>query len=42
MLKFAANISMLFREMELLERFSAVRTAGFDDVDCSFPTIPTI
>jgi hydroxypyruvate isomerase len=37
MLKIAANISMLFREMPLLDRFRASRAAGFDGVEMQFP-----
>jgi hydroxypyruvate isomerase len=36
-LKIAANISMLFRELPLLERFEAARAAGFDGVEMQFP-----
>jgi hydroxypyruvate isomerase len=35
--KFSANISMLFRERPLLERFAAARAAGFDAVEIQFP-----
>jgi hydroxypyruvate isomerase len=37
MLEIAANISTLFREMPLLERFLAARAAGFDGVEMQFP-----
>jgi len=37
MLKIAANISMLFPEIPLLERFQAARAAGFDGVEMQFP-----
>lgn len=37
MLEIAANISTLFREMPLLERFHAARVAGFDGVEMQFP-----
>jgi hydroxypyruvate isomerase len=37
MLKFAANLSMLFTEMPFLERFAAARDAGFDAVEYLFP-----
>lgn len=37
MVKIAANISMLFREMPLLDRFRASRAAGFDGVEMQFP-----
>lgn len=35
--RFAANLSMLFRELPLLERFAAARDAGFDAVEVLFP-----
>lgn len=35
--RFAANLSMLFREMPLLERFGAARQAGFKAVEVLFP-----
>jgi hydroxypyruvate isomerase len=41
MLNIAANISMLFREMPLLERFQAARDAGFDGVEMQFPYADT-
>ncbi len=34
---FSANLSMLFRELPFIERFSAARKAGFDHVECWFP-----
>ena len=37
MLKFSANISLLFREVPLLERFAAARTAGFAAVEIQAP-----
>ncbi len=37
MLKIAANISMLFREIPVLDRFRASRAAGFDGVEMQFP-----
>jgi hydroxypyruvate isomerase len=37
MLNIAANISLLFREMPLLERFEAARAAGFKGVEIQFP-----
>src|SRR5271165_1698024 len=37
MLKIAANISLLFREVTLPERFQAARAAGFDGVEIQFP-----
>lgn len=35
--RFAANISMLFTERPLLERFAAAKAAGFDAVEILFP-----
>jgi hydroxypyruvate isomerase len=35
--RFSANISMLFRERPLLERFAAARRAGFAAVEIQFP-----
>jgi hydroxypyruvate isomerase len=35
--KIAANISMLFRELTLLDRFQAARSAGFDGIEMQFP-----
>lgn len=37
MLNIAANISVLFRELPLLERFAAARGAGFGGVEVQFP-----
>lgn len=37
MLNIAANISTLFREVPLLERFQAARAQGFDGVEMQFP-----
>lgn len=37
MLRFSANLSMLFTERPLLERFAAARAAGFDAVEIQFP-----
>lgn len=37
MLKFVANLSMLFAEMPMLGRFSAARAAGFLAVEMHFP-----
>src|SRR5690554_6549969 len=37
MLKFSANLSILFTELPFLERFAAARQAGFDAVECWFP-----
>jgi len=36
MLFFAANISMLFTELDFLERFARAATAGFRAVECQF------
>ncbi len=36
-LKFAANLSLLFNERPLIERFAAARAAGFDAVEIQFP-----
>ncbi|WP_317202949.1 2-oxo-tetronate isomerase [Janthinobacterium sp.] len=35
--KFAANLSMLFTEVDFLERFGAARSAGFEAVEFLFP-----
>ena len=35
--KLAANLSMLFPELDFLERFSAARAAGFRYVEYQFP-----
>lgn len=35
--RFAANLSMLFRELPLQERFAAAKDAGFDAVEILFP-----
>src|SRR5690606_3024921 len=37
MLKFSANLSILFTELPFMERFAAARQAGFDAVECWFP-----
>ena len=37
MLKFSANLSILFTELPFLERFAAARRAGFSAVECWFP-----
>lgn len=37
MLRFAANISLLFTEWPLLDRFSAARDAGFEAIEVQFP-----
>ncbi len=35
--KFAVNLSMLFTEYPLIERFAAAKAAGFDHVEIQFP-----
>jgi hydroxypyruvate isomerase len=35
--KFAANLTMLFNEVDFPDRFAAARRAGFDGVECQFP-----
>ena len=37
MLKFAANISTMFVELEYLDRYAAAAKAGFKMVECQFP-----
>jgi 2-dehydrotetronate isomerase len=37
MLRFAANISFLFKELPFLDRFAAAAEAGFDLVECHWP-----
>src|SRR5580658_9730979 len=37
MVKLAANLSMLFNEVDFLERFTAAHRAGFDAVEYLFP-----
>ena len=37
MIKFSANLSMLFTELDFLERFSAAKNAGFEYVEYLFP-----
>lgn len=37
MAKFAANLSMLFTEVDFLERFDAAAQAGFSGVEYLFP-----
>jgi hydroxypyruvate isomerase len=37
MLKFTANLSMLFTEQPLIERFKAAKQAGFNAVEIQFP-----
>ena len=35
--RFCANLSMLFTELPLLERFGVARAAGFEGVEILFP-----
>src|SRR5512139_3235336 len=35
--RFAANLSMLFTELDFLDRFEAASRAGFTGVECHFP-----
>ena len=37
MLQFSANLSMLFTELPLVQRFHAARQAGFSAVEIQFP-----
>ncbi len=37
MLKFAANISTMFNELEYLQRYGAAAKAGFKMIECQFP-----
>ncbi|MDD5410495.1 MAG: TIM barrel protein [Methylobacter sp.] len=37
MLKFTANLSLLFNEVELIDRFKAAKQHGFDAVEIQFP-----
>lgn len=37
MAKFSANLSMLFADRPLIERFGAARAAGFEAVEVQFP-----
>src|SRR5688572_3526582 len=37
MLAFSANLSMLFAEVQFLQRFAKARSAGFRGVECQFP-----
>ena len=37
MLSFSANVSMLFTEVDFLERFGRASSAGFRAVECQFP-----
>ena len=41
-MKLAANISMLFTEQPLLERFSAAKAAGFNAVEIQFPYVENV
>jgi hydroxypyruvate isomerase len=40
--KFAANLSLLFCELPLLDRFAAAREAGFDTVEVQFPYVEPV
>jgi hypothetical protein len=35
--QFSANLSLLFKEYPLIDRFSAAKNAGFDAVEIQFP-----
>ena len=35
--KFAANISMMFNELDFLDRFAAAAAAGFEGIEFLFP-----
>src|ERR1019366_3508244 len=37
MLRFAANLSWMFKEWDFLDRFAAAADAGFSQVECLFP-----
>ena len=37
MLKFTANLSLLFTEVELIDRFKAARQQSFNAVEIQFP-----
>lgn len=37
MLRFAANLTTLFNDLDFLERFEAAAAAGFSAVECQFP-----
>ncbi|MDP2904454.1 MAG: hypothetical protein Q8N96_15330 [Methylovulum sp.] len=37
MLKFTANLSLLFTEAELIDRFKAAKQHGFNGVEIQFP-----
>ena len=39
---FSANLSLLFKELPLIDRFSAAKNAGFDAVEIQFPYELTI
>lgn len=41
-MKLAANLSMLFTELPLLERFSAAKAAGFNAVEIQFPYVEKV
>jgi hydroxypyruvate isomerase len=41
-LRISANLSLLFAELPLLDRFEAARAAGFDAVEIQFPYAETI
>ncbi|NRA25588.1 MAG: hydroxypyruvate isomerase, partial [Oleispira sp.] len=41
-MKLAANLSMLFTEQPLLERFGAAKTAGFNAVEVQFPYVEKV
>lgn len=40
MTRFTANVGFLFTELPFLDRFDAVRRAGFDAVEFAWPTVP--
>lgn len=41
-MKLAANVSMLFTEQPLLERFAAAKSAGFNAVEIQFPYVESV
>ena len=41
-MKLAANLSLLFNEQPLLERFGAAKSAGFEAVEIQFPYPETV
>lgn len=41
-MKLAANLSMLFNELPLLERFGAAKSAGFNAVEIQFPYVEKV